>query len=116
MKYVMIIAVMMIGMITFAQKIKPEFVQLKDGIITATYFHENGKVAQTGSFVNNKRDGEWTSYNNKGTKTATALFDSGKKVGKWLIRNGDVLTEVDYQNNQIASVITKTDKNPVVNN
>ncbi|KQC34495.1 MULTISPECIES: toxin-antitoxin system YwqK family antitoxin [Nonlabens] len=116
MKNLLILSVMMLSMITFAQEVKPKFDQLKDGKIAATYFHEDGTIAQQGFFLNNKRHGEWISYNKEGQKTAQAEFDNGKKTGKWFIWNGDELTEVDYQNNQIASVNTWIDKDPVASN
>jgi len=116
MKTLLILSVMMLGMITYAQEVKPKFDQLKDGKIEATYFHENGAIAQKGFFLNKKRHGEWTSFDNKGQKTAQAEFKNGQKTGKWFIWNGDKLTEVDYKNNQIAAVNTWVDKDPVASN
>ncbi len=116
MKNVMIVALMMVGMITFAQEVKPELKTLEDGTIEATFFHENGAVAQKGFFLNNKRHGEWYSYDAKGQKTAQAEFKNGQKTGKWFIWEGDKLTEVDYNNNRIAAVNTWVSKNPVASN
>jgi len=116
MKNLMILAVMMISMITFAQDIKPKFEKLEDGKIQATYFHEDGTIAQTGFFFNKMRHGEWISFNQKGEKTAQAEFNKGEKTGKWFIWNGDKLTEVDYKNNNIAAVNTWVNKNPVASN
>jgi antitoxin component YwqK of YwqJK toxin-antitoxin module len=39
-----------------------------------------------------------------GNKTAMATYDNGQKSGKWFFWNDTVLSEVDYSNNQIASV------------
>lgn len=116
MKNLMILSVMMLGMITQAQEVKPKFDQLKDGKIQATYFHENGEIAQQGFFLNKKRHGEWISFNQKGEKTAQAEFSNGKKTGKWFIWSSDKLTEVDYSNNKIAAVNTWVNKNPVASN
>jgi hypothetical protein len=33
-----------------------------------------------------------------------ATYDNGQKSGKWFFWNDTVLSEVDYSNNQIASV------------
>ena len=116
MKNLMILSAMLIGMISYAQEVKPKFERLEDGKIQATYFHENGEVAQQGFFLNEKRHGEWTSYNVKGEKTAQAEFNKGVKTGKWFIWSDDKLTEVDYNNNQIAAVNTWVNKNPVASN
>ena len=116
MKTLMILSVMMLGMITYAQEVKPKFDQLKDGTIEATYFHENGEIAQTGFFLNEKRHGEWISFNKKGEKTAQAEFKNGMKTGKWFIWSDEKLTEVDYRNNQIAAVNTWVNKDPVASN
>lgn len=116
MKNLMILSVMFLGMITYAQGVKPQFEQLKDGTIQATYFHENGEIAQTGFFLNKKRHGEWSSFDKKGDKTATAEYNNDKKTGKWFIWNGDKLTEIDYNNNQIASVNVWVNKDPVASN
>jgi antitoxin component YwqK of YwqJK toxin-antitoxin module len=116
MKNLMILGVMMVSMIAFAQQVKPKFSKLEDGKVKATYFHENGEVAQKGFFVNEKRHGEWISYDIKGQKTAQAEFNNGDKTGKWFIWNSDKLTQVDYINNQIASVNTWVSKDPVASN
>lgn len=116
MKNLIILGALMLSTIAFAQEVKPEFNQLKDGTIEATYFHENGQVAQQGFFVKNKRHGEWISFDTSGQKTAQAEFKNGEKTGKWFIWNDNKLTEVDYENNQIAAVNTWIDKNPVVSN
>ena len=116
MKTILILSVMMLGMITYAQEVKPKFDQLKDGTIEATYFHENGTIAQKGFFMNKKRHGEWTSFDKKGQKTAIAEFENGQKIGKWFIWNGDKLTEVDYRKNKIASVNTWIDNTAVASN
>ncbi len=116
MKNVMTVVLMMIGIITYAQEVKPELKKLENGTIEATFFHDNGAVAQKGFFLNNKRHGEWLSYDQKGQKTAQAEFENGQKTGKWFIWEGNKLTEVDYRDNQIAAVNTWVSKNPVASN
>ncbi|MEP6278349.1 MAG: nicotinic acid mononucleotide adenyltransferase, partial [Nonlabens ulvanivorans] len=80
MKKLMIFAVMMLGAVAMAQEVKPTFEKIEDGIIKATYFHENGTVAQTGTFLNNKRHGEWISYYADGQKTAKAEYKNDRKA------------------------------------
>jgi antitoxin component YwqK of YwqJK toxin-antitoxin module len=116
MKNLMLLGAMLIGMIAAAQDVEPKFDQVDENMIKATFFHEDGTVAQTGYFVNKKRHGEWISYNVEGEKTAQAQFDNGEKTGKWFIWNKDELTEVDYRNNQIADVNTWVNKDPVASN
>ncbi len=113
---VLVMAAMMIGMIATAQEVKPQFEKTDDGLVKATYFHENGKVSQTGTFLNNKRHGEWISYDTDGQKTAQAAYSHDRKTGKWFFWNDDQLTEVDYSGNAIVSVTTWVNKDPVATN
>lgn len=101
-KYIVIAAILISGMI-FAQNTKPKL-EAVGKLVKATYFHDNGKVQQEGFYKNGKLQGEWTSYDANGAKTAIATYDKGQKTGKWFFWNDSVLSEVDYSNNQIASV------------
>lgn len=74
-------------------------------LLAATFYHENGEVAQKGFFKDGKLHGEWTAFDQHGNKTAMAKYDRGEKTGKWFFWNGAVLSEVDYQQNRIASVV-----------
>ncbi|AOZ98875.1 MULTISPECIES: toxin-antitoxin system YwqK family antitoxin [Flavobacterium] len=101
-KYIIIGALLITGMI-FAQTPKPQL-EAVGNKVKATYFHENGKVQQTGFFKNGKLEGKWTSYDQDGNKLAIAEYNNGEKVGKWFFWKDSTLSEVDYSNNQIASV------------
>ena len=46
----------------------------KDGIITI--FFEDGSVNELRSYKLNKKDGTWTTYNEKGQKIATAIYNN----------------------------------------
>jgi antitoxin component YwqK of YwqJK toxin-antitoxin module len=116
MKKLMIIAVMMLGVVAMAQEVKPTFEKMEDGVVKATYFHDNGTVAQTGTFLNNKRHGEWISYSADGQKTAKAEYKNDRKAGKWFFWSNDQLTEVDYSENAIVAVNTWVNKEPVATN
>lgn len=108
------IAFLFVSLIS-AQEIKPIFEQ--DGEqVKATYFHDNGKVAQTGSYVDGKLHGEWKMYNKEGKKIAMGRYVLGKKTGKWFFWEGEGLREVDYTDNKIANVIKWTDAESVVLN
>jgi antitoxin component YwqK of YwqJK toxin-antitoxin module len=101
-KYIVIATVLLSGMI-FAQNNKPKLEAVGD-LVKATSFHDNGKVQQVGFYKNGKLQGEWISYDSNGNKTAMATYDNGQKSGKWFFWSDTVLSEVDYSNNQIASV------------
>ncbi|WP_298951933.1 nicotinic acid mononucleotide adenyltransferase [uncultured Nonlabens sp.] len=116
MKKLIIFAVMMVGVFATAQEVKPTFEKMEDGVVKATYFHENGTVAQTGTFLNDKRHGEWISYSADGLKTAKAEYKNDRKAGKWFFWKGDQLTEVDYSENAIIAVNTWVSKEPVATN
>ncbi|MGO4819863.1 MULTISPECIES: toxin-antitoxin system YwqK family antitoxin [unclassified Flavobacterium] len=101
-KYIMIAAVLISGMV-FAQNNKPKL-EAVGNMVKVTYHHENGQIQQQGFYKNGKLQGEWVSYDANGNKVAVAQYDKGQKTGKWFFWNDAVLNEVDYSNNQIASV------------
>ena len=80
-KAVFLLAVMFTVGIS-AQDIKPTFE--KDGkMIKATYFHDNGEIAQTGFLLEGKLHGDWVMFDNEGKKIATGQYMNGRKSGKW---------------------------------
>jgi antitoxin component YwqK of YwqJK toxin-antitoxin module len=101
-KYIAIATVFISGMI-FAQNEKPQL-EAVGNLVKATSFHDNGKVQQVGFYKNGKLQGEWTSYDTDGNKTAIAVYDKGQKTGKWFFWNNANLSEVDYSNNKVAMV------------
>lgn len=87
----------------------------KEGKLTkATYYHDNGEIAQIGYYLNGKVHGEWIAFNRDGKKIAMAEYEKGKKTGKWFFWNGDTLSEVNYENNKVATVTHWNNANPVV--
>lgn len=115
MKIVTTVIAFLFVSLTYAQEVKPIFEQQGDQV-KATYFHDNGVVAQTGYYVDGKPEGEWKMYDNTGKKIAMGQYVSGKKSGKWFFWEGEGLREVDYNDNRIASVIKWTDGESVVLN
>lgn len=73
-------------------------------LVKATYFHENGKVAQQGYFKDGKASGQWASFDEQGNKQSIGNYASGEKTGKWFFWNKENLSEVDYSDSRIASV------------
>lgn len=114
MKKILIIAVMALSFGTYAQ-VDPTFE--KDGDkVKATYFHANGEKSQEGYFLNEKLEGQWKMFNEKGEKIAMGNYDNGVRTGKWLFWEGDVTSEVNFDNNRIASVNKASKKDPVASN
>jgi antitoxin component YwqK of YwqJK toxin-antitoxin module len=116
MKKIVFICALFVGIFATAQDTKPTTEKLDNGLIKVTYYHTNGVVAQEGTFLDNKRHGEWISYNEQGTKTAKAEYNENQKTGKWFFWSGETLSEVDYSNNAIASVNTWVNKSAVASN
>lgn len=117
MKKLILMCAFFVGVTAMAQDVKPQFEKQNDGSITATYFYEDGTVAQVGTFnKDQERHGEWISYNMDGKKTAKATYQNNKKAGKWFFWTNDQLTEVDYNENAIVAVNTWVSKEPVATN
>lgn len=94
---------------------KPKFE--KDGdMVKATYYHENGKVAQTGFYLDSKPHGEWIAFNAEGKKIAIGEYNKGQKVGKWFFWDNEKLSEVDYSDSRVANVTTWNNANSIVVN
>ena len=108
-KIVMMLVVLFIGSTAFAQQGPKNSYKIKNGLIEATLYHDNGQIAQTGFYTkDNKLHGEWVSFDVEGNKTAVAQYDKGDRVGTWLFYQGDTLKEVIYTNNAISSINTWT--------
>ena len=97
------IAVLVVSSVTFAQNSEPKLEEV-NGIVKATYYHENGKIQQEGFFANGKLEGKWVSFDQNGVKIAIAEYSNGVKVGNWFFWNNDGLSEVDYSKDNILSV------------
>ncbi|MGC1515297.1 MAG: nicotinic acid mononucleotide adenyltransferase [Maribacter sp.] len=115
MKKLLLIAVLTLSFGVFAQEVKPTFEKVGDKV-KATYFHANGEIAQQGFFLNEKLEGQWKMFNEKGDKIAMGNYDNGVKTGKWLFWEGNTKKEVNFDNNKIASVSNTNSKEAVVTN
>lgn len=87
-----------------AQDVNPVYEKEGD-MVKATYFHDNGTIAQLGFYQDGKLHGEWVMFDEAGKKVAIGQYKKGVKSGKWFFWKGDLLQEVDYSNNQIVSVV-----------
>nr|WP_288934450.1 nicotinic acid mononucleotide adenyltransferase [uncultured Allomuricauda sp.] len=101
-KAVLFLAVMFVVSVS-AQDIKPTFEKMGK-MVKATYFHDNGEIAQTGYIMNGKLHGDWVMFNVEGKKIATGQYVNGEKTGKWFFWKNDVLSEVDFTDNRIVQV------------
>lgn len=99
----------------YAQNQEPVFEKEAD-LVKATYFHENGEIAQTGCFLNEKLHGEWEMFNEEGVKISTGEYLEGKKTGKWFFWKGKELKEVDFVDSRIVSVTKWDNSKPMVLN
>ena len=98
-----------VGIGTAQETIKNKYVLdgVESNVIEATLYHDNGSIAQTGFYtLDNKLQGEWISYDEKGNKTAIAKYDNGQKVGSWMFFQGESIKEVTYSNSRVAKVNT----------
>lgn len=102
-KILVLIAFVFSASIT-AQDTTPTFEKVGD-LVKATYYHDNGEIAQTGYFLNEKLHGQWRMYDEQGRKLATGKYTEGKKSGKWFFWKGKGLSEVDYADSKIVNVV-----------
>jgi len=103
MKKFMTICAVLISRMIFSQDIKPKLEAVGD-MVKATYYYENGQVQQEGYFQDGKLQGKWIAYDINGNKKSIGEYSNGLKTGKWFFWNDSVLSEVDYENSQIALV------------
>ena len=95
----------LITVVSFGQQKRDLKLNKDTNLIEVVYYHDNGAVSQTGFYTaEGKLQGQWLSFDEKGTKLVLANYENGKKVGKWVYWNGDIVKEVDYTANGIAAV------------
>jgi antitoxin component YwqK of YwqJK toxin-antitoxin module len=115
MKNLLLLVVLLAGMSMAAQAPKP--IYEKEGkMVKATFFHENGQIAQTGFYLEGKLHGEWTMFCKEGNKLAMGTYQQGAKTGKWFFWEGEALKEVDFINNKMAVITQWNNKGTVVLN
>ncbi len=74
------------------------------GITKAIYYHENGKISETGYMKGRYNHGNWKRWDENGNLIANAHFDEGQKIGKWEFwnSNGEVIKTLKYSNNKLV--------------
>lgn len=103
MKKYMLIGLMLVSGVTFAQQADHKY-EIVDNTVKATYFHENGKVSQEGFYKDGKVHGKWISYDESGAKKSIGEYADGKKTGKWFFWTDNSLSEVDYSDSRVAVI------------
>jgi antitoxin component YwqK of YwqJK toxin-antitoxin module len=75
---------------------------LGKGLQKVTWYYENGTVAEEGFYLNGKKHGTWTSFDEKGNKEVTANWALDKKDGNFYIMhdNGKVKYHIVYSDNK----------------
>ncbi|MCF4100313.1 nicotinic acid mononucleotide adenyltransferase [Gillisia sp. M10.2A] len=112
-KSMLVIVALLFGTVMTAQDVKPSF-EKQGELIKGTFYYEDGSIRQEGTYKDGKLHGEWISYDANGKKIALAQYEEGNKTGKWFFWSADKLTEVDYNDNQIADVTSYTNTSTLV--
>ena len=103
MKQSILLLMMVFSVCMYAQDTQPTLEKVGK-MVKATYFHENGNIAQTGYLMKGKLHGQWFMYTDSGKKIASGKYEEGMRTGKWFFWEGEILKEVDYADNRIVSV------------
>lgn len=82
-----------------------EFVQGVHKVKTVIY-HENGRKASEGAYIDQQKDGEWRYYSNQDTLLKVENYQQGKRNGHWQTysSSGVLLEECDYLNDKRSGV------------
>tara|TARA_B100001059_G_C17520945_1_gene420739 strand:+ start:317 stop:667 length:351 start_codon:yes stop_codon:yes gene_type:complete len=105
MKKIVLTVCLFVAIAMQAQEMKSTFEKVGDQV-KATYYYEDGSIFRQGFFKNQKLSGQWTEFDLKGNKVTVGYYKKGKKVGTWFHWKGNMLRQVNYENNTIASVNT----------
>jgi antitoxin component YwqK of YwqJK toxin-antitoxin module len=54
---------------------------IRHGLFRA--YHQNGKLASEGNYVDGQEDGLWRDYHGNGLLAAEGHYQNGKEVGEW---------------------------------
>ena len=115
MKKIVFLAFLFVATVALAQEKEPTYEAVGD-LVKATYYFEDGSVHKQGFFKDKKLTGKWTQFDQKGNKVMVGHYKAGKKIGTWFQWKGNVLRQINYKNNTVASVSTwKEDTKVAVN-
>ena len=103
MKKIATLVLVFVVAFTYAQDKSPVFEKAGD-LVKATYFYEDGSVKEQGFFKDKKLTGQWVQFDQSGNKTMIAHYKEGNKVGRWFSLKGNLIKEINFQNNTVVSV------------
>lgn len=106
----------LVSFTAFAQEAPKTIYEKQGALVKTTVFHDNGTVAQIGTFLNGKLDGKWVMFTPKGEKLAMGNYKLGTKTGKWFFWEGTTMKEVDFIDNRMVAVTQWNNKGAVVLN
>lgn len=93
-------------------------ISIKEGVVNgeATYYYASGKIMESGTFTNGKKDQKWTRYTESGIPSAIAFYTLGKKSGTWLVYDdqGKKRFEMNYTDGEKTGTWTNWDENGLV--
>lgn len=105
MKGLMIAAILLIGCHSAFSQEKRNSYELKGDLIEAVLYHDNGEVAQMGTYdKQGVLHGDWVSFDRNGNKRSVGHYDKGKKVGTWQFYDDGKMKEVVYEDSRITKV------------
>ena len=99
----------------YAQENKPSYKKEGD-MVKATFYHENGEIAQVGYYLDGKLHDMWKMYNADGKKIAMGQYHKGLRTGKWFFWSEEGLKEVDFAENKVVNVIKYNNAEAIVVN
>ncbi len=104
MKNLLITTALLISGLIYAQNvIEPQYT-IKNDLVEAIYFYDNGQIQQQGTYKDGKLHGTWVSYDMNGNKLSSGEYKNGSKVGKWLHWNEKTLNQVQFSESRITNV------------
>lgn len=77
--------------------VKLQFVEVTKSLVKATYFHDNGKVSETGYYLNEKLFGYWETFDVAENKIASGFFENNERTRDWNYwKNGELIQVIEY--------------------
>ena len=116
MRKILSLVLLFCGILYMQAQDKEPLFEKEGKMVKATYYHDNGAIAQMGHLLDGKLHGEWTMFDSAGKRIATGHYMGGVRTGKWFFWNDDLMKEVDFVDNKIVSVVQWVEGEPVAIN
>ena len=86
-------------------ELKLQLLEVGNDLIQATYFHENGLIAQKGFFKNKKLFGYWETFDVEQNKISSGFFSENIKIGMWNYwKDEEIIQIISYSNNSMVAI------------